>query len=118
MPPFREKLKLVPDQLEGLIGDKRFLPAALLLVASIKTIQKPEISQIGAISDLKAYFTSQEAVRVSIHKASRFANQTQTLTDILIEELQNHLYLKTYYSDTRWQPYTPGQQDCEYLERL
>lgn len=58
-----EKLKQVPDQLEGLIGDKLFLPAALLLVASTKTIHKPEISQIGAISELKAYLASQESVR-------------------------------------------------------
>jgi exocyst complex component 4 len=45
-----------------LIGDKRFLPAASLLVSSIKTINKPGINQIGAVSELKAYFTSQETV--------------------------------------------------------
>lgn len=59
---FRDKLKQVPDQLESLIGDKKFLPAATILMSSTKAILKPEISQIGAVADLKAYFTSQEAV--------------------------------------------------------
>lgn len=45
-----------------MIGDKRFLPAALLLVKSSKTIAKPEIASIGAMSELKAYFASQETV--------------------------------------------------------
>jgi hypothetical protein len=45
-----------------MIGDKKFLPAAVMLVRSIKTVNKPEISQIGAVSELKAYFTSQESV--------------------------------------------------------
>lgn len=57
-----EKLKQVPDRLESLIGDKRFLPAALILVSSVKTIGKPEISQVGAISELKAYLSTQENV--------------------------------------------------------
>ena len=57
-----EKLKQVPDRLESLIGDKRFLPAALILVSSIKAINKPEISQVGALSELKAYLSSQENV--------------------------------------------------------
>jgi exocyst complex component 4 len=45
-----------------MIGDKKFLPAALILVRSIKTVNKAEISQIGAVSELKAYFASQETV--------------------------------------------------------
>nr|ODN98653.1 exocyst complex component 4 [Cryptococcus depauperatus CBS 7855] len=86
-------LKQVPDQLEAFIGDKRFLQAALILVRSLKTINRPELSEIGALSDLRSYFTSQET----------------TLTEILVEELQNHIYLKNLYSDSRWRPYTPGQ---------
>jgi len=92
-----------------LIGDKKFLPAALILVGSIKTINKPEISQIGAVSELKAYFSSQESVRTK-HGLSGLRVDPQTLTDILVEELQNHLYLKTYYSDSRWRAWVPYQQ--------
>jgi exocyst complex component 4 len=52
----------VPDQLETLIGDKKFLQAAFILVRSVKTINKPEIAEIGAMSELRAYFGSQESV--------------------------------------------------------
>ncbi|WWD16813.1 hypothetical protein CI109_101245 [Kwoniella shandongensis] len=90
-----DHLKQIPDQLESLIGDKRFLQAALILVRSLKTINKPEIAEIGAMSDLRSYFVGQET----------------TLTEILVEELHNHIYLKTFYSDSRWKSYTPGQQD-------
>ncbi|WVQ83526.1 hypothetical protein IAT38_005667 [Cryptococcus sp. DSM 104549] len=95
-----DHLKQVPDQLESLIGDKRFLQAALILVRSLKTINKPELMEIGALSDLRAYMVSQET----------------TLTDILVEELHNHIYLKTFYSDSRWKPYTPGQQVLPVIE--
>ncbi|WWC87558.1 uncharacterized protein L201_002448 [Kwoniella dendrophila CBS 6074] len=95
-----DHLKQIPDQLESLIGDKRFLQAALILVRSLKTINKPELAEIGALSDLRAYFVSQEA----------------TLTEILVEELHNHIYLKTFYSDSRWKTYVPGQQTLPIIE--
>jgi exocyst complex component 4 len=57
-----DELKQVPDQLETLIGDKKFLQAAMILVRSIKTINKPEIAEIGALADLRAYFVTQESV--------------------------------------------------------
>lgn len=41
----------------------------------------------------------------------------QTLTDILIDELHSHIYLKTYYSDSRWQAYIPGQQKCMCIRK-
>ncbi|OCF43069.1 exocyst complex component 4 [Kwoniella heveanensis CBS 569] len=94
-----DQLKQIPDQLESLIGDKRFLQAALILVRSLKTINKPELAEIGALSDLRAYFVAQET----------------TLTDILVEELHSHLYLKTFYSDSRWKSYVPGQQDLPII---
>ncbi|WVF66723.1 hypothetical protein IAT40_001465 [Kwoniella sp. CBS 6097] len=94
-----DQLKQIPDQLESLIGDKRFLQAALILVRSLKTINKPELAEIGALSDLRAYFVAQET----------------TLTDILVEELHSHLYLKTFYSDSRWKSYVPGQQNLPVI---
>ncbi|WVW79702.1 hypothetical protein I302_101672 [Kwoniella bestiolae CBS 10118] len=95
-----DHLKQIPDQLESLIGDKRFLQASLILVRSLKTINKPELAEIGALSDLRAYFGSQET----------------TLTEILVEELHNHIYLKTFYSDSRWKSYVPGQQTLPIIE--
>lgn len=52
----------MPDQLESLVGDKRFLQASLILVRSLETINKPELREIGALSDLRSYFMSQETV--------------------------------------------------------
>lgn len=34
--------------------------------------------------------------------------------EILVDELSNHLYLKTAYSESRWVVYQPGQTDSEF----
>ena len=57
-----EKLKAVPDLLESLISEKRLLQAAILLVKSLKIINRPDMLEIGATSDLRNYLTSQEMV--------------------------------------------------------
>jgi exocyst complex component 4 len=88
-----ENLKTVPDRLETLIADKKFIQAALILTRAIRTINKDELLEIGALSDLRAYLTSQQSV----------------LSDIMVQELGNHLYLKSHYCDSRWQAYQPGQ---------
>ncbi|WVQ74376.1 hypothetical protein IAR50_003977 [Cryptococcus sp. DSM 104548] len=95
-----DHIKQVPDQLETLIGDKQFLRASLMLVRSLKTVSKPELLEIGALSDLRSYLTSQET----------------TLSEILIEELHNHLYLKTFYSNSRWVPYQIGQRELPIID--
>lgn len=41
-----------------------FLQAALLLVRTLKTVKKPDLAEIGALADLRAYFTTQESVSV------------------------------------------------------
>lgn len=65
-----DQLKQVPDRLEGLIADKKFIQAALLLVKSVKTINKREIGAIGALSELKAYLGSQETVSNESRRSS------------------------------------------------
>ncbi|KDQ19891.1 hypothetical protein BOTBODRAFT_142567 [Botryobasidium botryosum FD-172 SS1] len=87
-------LKSVPDALESLMSEKRLLQASILLVKSLKSINKPDMQDIGAVSDLRSYLAGQEIA----------------LREILVEELHAHLYLKTYWSDSRWAPYTPNQQ--------
>lgn len=57
-----EHLKSIPDALESLISEKRLLQAAALLVRSLKTINKPEMLEIPAVSDLRSYLVSQEKV--------------------------------------------------------
>lgn len=53
----------MPEQIETLVSEKRLLLAALVLVRSIKTINKPALREVGALSDLRGYFSTQETVR-------------------------------------------------------
>lgn len=82
-----EDLRLVPDQLEARISEKRFLTAVEILQTALRRIRVPELDEIGALSELRSYLTNQETA----------------LTDILIEELHDHLYLKSPYCQERWQ---------------
>lgn len=59
---FSEHLKSLPDTLESLMSEKRLLEAAILLVRSMKTINKSEMLEIGAVSDLRGYLIGQENV--------------------------------------------------------
>lgn len=82
-----EELRLVPDQLEARISEKRFMSAVDILQAALRRIRVPELDEIGALSEIRSYLTNQE----------------NTLVDILIEELHDHLYLKSPYCQERWQ---------------
>ena len=88
-----EELRLVPDQLEARISEKRFLTAVDVLQNALRRIRVPELDGIGALSDLRSYLTNQETA----------------LTDILIEELHDHLYLKSPYCQERWQMLAKSQ---------
>lgn len=54
----------MPDVLESLISEKRLLQAAALLVRSLKLINKQDMLDVGALTDLRSYLSSQETVRV------------------------------------------------------
>ncbi|OAX44421.1 hypothetical protein K503DRAFT_678876 [Rhizopogon vinicolor AM-OR11-026] len=88
-----EHLKSVPDTLETLISEKRLLQASVHLVRNLKLINKPDMQDIGAVSDLRSYLVGQE----------------NALREILIDELHNHLYLKSFWCETRWADYKPNQ---------
>lgn len=90
-----EQLRGVPEELESLMTAKQFLDATQLLMRSLRMIQRADLAELGATADLRAYLRTQE----------------HALLDILIEELQSHLYLKNYWCDTRWRAYVPGQDD-------
>ncbi|KAJ3508842.1 hypothetical protein NLJ89_g5535 [Agrocybe chaxingu] len=87
-----EHLKTVPDLLETLMSEKRLLQASILLVRSLKVINKPDMHEIGAVSDLRSYLNAQETA----------------LRDILVDELQSHLYLKSFWCESRWAAYVPN----------
>lgn len=58
-----DHLRSIPDRLEALLSEKRFLSAVILLVRSMKMINKPDMMEIGAVSDLRAWMVQQEGVR-------------------------------------------------------
>ena len=55
---------MLPEKLEARISEKRFLTAVQLLSESLKTIKQPEMMEIGALVDLRAYLTNQEVVGI------------------------------------------------------
>ena len=87
-----EKLQLVPEQLDAQISEKHFLSAVDLLQDALRIIRRSDLENLGALTDLRIYFSNQET----------------SLVDILIEELHDHLYLKSPYCHDRWMPYGGG----------
>ncbi|KAJ5104852.1 hypothetical protein NUU61_002199 [Penicillium alfredii] len=83
-----EEIQSLPEKLESRISDKRFLAAVEVLHTGLRVLRRSELENIGALSDIRAYFSNQEI----------------SLTDILIEELHDHLYLKSPYCSDRWKP--------------
>ena len=88
-----EELRQVPDQLEARISEKRFLTAVDVLQNALRKLRRPELDDIGALSELRSYL----------------ANQETALMDILVEELHEHLYLKSPYCQERWQNLAKNQ---------
>lgn len=88
-----DDLRAVPDQLEARISEKRFLTAVDVLHNALRKLRRPELDDIGALSDLRNYL----------------ANQETALMDILVEELHEHLYLKSPYCQERWQNLAKSQ---------
>lgn len=85
-----EEIQSLPEKLESQISDKRFLTAVDVLHTGLRVLRRSELEDIGALSDIRAYFINQET----------------SLTDILIEELHDHLYLKSPYCSDRWKAST------------
>ncbi|CAI2168626.1 9696_t:CDS:10 [Funneliformis geosporum] len=89
-----QQYKEMIQKLEVLLRDKHFLTAAKMLLDAIKSLEKKEMIGIGALSDLRRYLKAQQ----------------NSLHEVLIEELHNHLYLKNSYCDSRWVKYTKDQK--------
>ncbi|KAJ4002503.1 exocyst complex component sec8 [Lentinula boryana] len=96
-----EHLKTVPDLLETLMSEKRLLQASVLLVRNLKIINKPDMQEIGAVSDLRSYLLAQIQL---------------ALREILVDELHSHLFLKSFWCDSRWASYTPNQRTFPKVE--
>lgn len=57
-----EKLQLSPEELDAHISSKRFLSAVDILQAALRMIRRSELEDIGALGDLRTYFSNQEMV--------------------------------------------------------
>jgi exocyst complex component 4 len=90
-----EKLQAVPEQLDARISEKHFLGAVDTLQDGLRLIRSSNLENIGALADLRIYMNNQET----------------SLTDILLEELHDHLYLKSPYTQNRWRPYSQISAD-------
>lgn len=99
------------------MSEKRLLQASILLVKSLKTINKQDMLDIGAVADLRSYLVGQESVRRTVSTALLRTDNAQALRDILIDELHSHLYLKSFWCENRWAPYTHNQQSRAYIYR-
>jgi Xaa-Pro aminopeptidase len=91
-----EEIQSLPEKLESRISDKRFLAAVEVLHTGLRLLRRSELEEIDALSDIRAYFKNQET----------------SLTDILIEELHDHLYLKSPYCSDRWKAQV-GESDTK-----
>lgn len=97
-----ESIQAVPENLEGSISEKRFLTAVDILQDALRLVRRSDYDDIGGISDLRSYF----------------ANQELSITDILVEELHDHLYLKSPYCQDRWKPNASDTESSETADRL
>ncbi|KAL3471405.1 hypothetical protein BJX99DRAFT_250495 [Aspergillus californicus] len=86
-----QEIQSLPEKLETRLSDKRFLGAVEVLHDALRLLRRSELENIGALTDVRAYFENQEF----------------SITDILVEELHDHLYLKSPYVSDRWKPPTP-----------
>lgn len=88
-----EDLRSVPDQLEARISEKRFLTAVEVLQNALRKLRRPELDKIGGLAELRNYL----------------GNQENALMEVLVEELHEHLYLKSPYCQERWQSLAKSQ---------
>ncbi|KAJ3052048.1 hypothetical protein HK097_006960 [Rhizophlyctis rosea] len=104
-----EELHTTPDRLEILIQEKHFLTAVRTLLAAIRTLNGADFMDIGALEATKDRLT--EIRRVSLVLFCLDGNgidarlSRKNLHETLLEELHDHLYLKSPYAaatiDTR-----------------
>jgi exocyst complex component 4 len=97
-----EEIKSVQDTLEQQIARKLFLSAHKTVSKAIRKLENEHLNQVSGLDPLRAYLSSQES----------------SLYSILIEELSNHLYLKSPYCDSRWSAYSQGRDEVSSMEQL
>lgn len=97
-----EELKEVPDTLETQIGRKQFLSAYNTMSGAARKADSQDLTAIPAVNSIQSYLSNQES----------------TLFSLLHDELDNHLYLKSPYCDSRWNSYSQARDDFNNLEQV
>ena len=97
-----EELKLIPEKLESQISQKKFLQAHETLSSGLKMADNEDLAAISALQPIQSYLATQES----------------SLFSILIEELHNHLYLKSPYCDNRWHSYRHESDEFSTAEQI
>lgn len=92
-----EQVQALPETLEARMSEKRFIPAVESLQEGLRLLQQSQLESVTTLTDMKVYMNNQE----------------HALSDILVEELHNHLYLKSPYCENRWTSYAKlyGERD-------
>ncbi|TPX37027.1 hypothetical protein SmJEL517_g00823 [Synchytrium microbalum] len=80
-----EDIRRTPEKLESLMQGKFFLSAVKTLLNATKTLKTREFMDIGAVANIRQDLEQMKGV----------------LNETLIEELHNHLYLKSPFSQER-----------------
>jgi len=75
-----EQLQLVPEKLEARISEKRFLSAVEVLQEAQKSINRSEMENVGALSDLRVYLSNQEHVSAGYQRGN-LAKLTNLVVD-------------------------------------
>ncbi|KAI8850248.1 hypothetical protein BC829DRAFT_389576 [Chytridium lagenaria] len=80
-----DELQKTPERLETLIHGKFYLTAVRTLISTIKTLNGEDLFDIGALESIR----------------SKLDDLKTTLPETLLEELHNHIYLKSPFSVDR-----------------
>ncbi|KAJ1657971.1 exocyst subunit, partial [Dispira simplex] len=80
-----EELKQISTDIEDLNSRKQYLASVQKLLAGLETVNSDTMRSIGALSDLSAQLNKEKG----------------TVFEVLIEELHNHVYLKSPYCERK-----------------
>ncbi|BFZ53858.1 exocyst subunit [Savitreella phatthalungensis] len=96
------ELKRVPDEIESALSVKNFSRVVSLYTEANVSVHRDALLNMPALRDIRGYLRT----------------QSTNLVEVLVEELQNHLYLKSPYCDTRWAAYKYMQTDLPRMEEV
>ncbi|KAI8907206.1 Sec8 exocyst complex component-specific domain-containing protein [Gorgonomyces haynaldii] len=95
-----DDLQKATEKIDALANQKSYLQAVKLLVSSQRAIKSSDLAEIGALDTIR----------------QKLEETRESLTEKLLEELQNHLYLKTTAGAQRIDQKIPASEDIKMTE--